>query len=336
MSTLNGLSLSTGYGGLDLGLKEVLGDTLEFAALCEIEVFPIANLISKMEHGLMPIAPIWTNLKTFPYTEFKNKIDLLCAGFPCQPFSMAGPRHGQDSPKHLWPDIFRGIRELGTPTLVFLENVEGIINANLKKKEGDSPAGTNVTEHIIEELARLGYIATVGAFSASGIGAPHRRRRIFFLGVHMSVIDRPEMMEKVAELVDGYMDTDFPVVKEVLAAFSQIKDVGAVEREAAKERSKQAKPESWDITDVILQHFDFEESRVKQGFPANKSQKPFSWEPPRLIRKDSEGKCDTADSLPDELKLLGNGVVPAQASEAFCWLFRQIVHILMHDYEPTL
>jgi len=333
MKKLNGLSLSTGYGGLDLGLKDVLGDHLKFAALCEIEVFPIANLISKMEHGLMPVAPIWTNLKTFPYTEFKDKIDLLCAGFPCQPFSLAGPRHGQESEKHLWPDIFRGIQELGKPTLVFLENVENIINMNLKKAEGGSPAGTNVTEHIIEELARLGYIATVGAFSASGMGAPHRRRRIFFLGVHMSVVDRPEMLEKVAELVDEYMDTDFPIVKEVLASFSKIKDLGVEEDLAAKKKSKQAKPEMWNITDVILQHFDFKDSRVKQGFPANKGQKPFSWEPPRLIRKDGAGECDTADSLPDELKLLGNGVVPAQASEAFCWLFRQVVHILMYDYE---
>ena len=67
--TTTHLGLCAGYGGIELGLHRVIPN-LRSVALCEIEAFACANLVAKMEAGLMEPAPIWTDLKTFPWSEF--------------------------------------------------------------------------------------------------------------------------------------------------------------------------------------------------------------------------------------------------------------------------
>lgn len=162
------LGLCAGYGGIELGLKRVL-PTLRTVALCEIEAFACANLVAKMETGLMDAAPIWTDLKTFPWAEFRDRVDILTGGYPCQPFSSAGKRLGGEDPRHLWPYISNGIRLL-QPSVCFFENVEGHISLGLREVIGD--------------LESLGYRATFGIFSASECGAPHQRKRVFILATN--------------------------------------------------------------------------------------------------------------------------------------------------------
>ena len=130
---LTHLSLCTGYGGLDLGLKRAI-NSVRTIAYVEIEAFQCANLVSKMEKGWLDAAPIWTNLKTFPWKSFRGKVDILSGGFPCQPFSSAGKRAGDEDPRHLWPHIKRGI-EIVRPSIVFMENVQGIINSKLQSDQ---------------------------------------------------------------------------------------------------------------------------------------------------------------------------------------------------------
>jgi DNA (cytosine-5)-methyltransferase 1 len=159
------IGLCAGYGGIELGLKRVLPN-LRSVALCEIEAYACANLVSKMEAGLMDAAPIWTNLKTFPWAEFRDRVDILTGGYPCQPFSAAGKRLGTDDPRHLWPFIADGIRAM-QPGLCFFENVEGHISLGLRA--------------VVEELEGIGYRTTWGIFSAAEVGAPHRRKRVFIM-----------------------------------------------------------------------------------------------------------------------------------------------------------
>ena len=159
------LGLCAGYGGIELGLKRAIPD-LRTVALCEIEAFAIANLVAKMEAGLMDPAPIWPNLKTFPWEAFRDRVDILTGGYPCQPFSAAGQRKGKQDPRHLWPWIADGIRLL-KPRICFFENVEGHISLGLSD--------------VIEDLAGMGYRTTWGLFSASEVGAPHQRKRVFVL-----------------------------------------------------------------------------------------------------------------------------------------------------------
>ena len=168
--TITHLGLCAGYGGIELGLKRVL-PTMRTVALCEIEAFAIANLVAKMEAGLMDPAPIWTNLKTFPWAEFRDRVDVLTGGYPCQPFSSAGKRAGADDPRHLWPYIASGIRLL-KPRVCFFENVEGHITLGLST--------------VISDLEEMGYNVSFGIFSASECGAPHQRKRVFILAYRNS------------------------------------------------------------------------------------------------------------------------------------------------------
>lgn len=171
-TTITTLEMCAGYGGIGLGIKNIFGERLRTIAYCELEGFAQANLISKMEAGLLDAAPIWSDLKTFPYESFHGLVDILIAGYPCQPFSAAGKRAGKDDPRHLWPWIADGIRLL-RPRLCFFENVEGHISLGLST--------------VISDLEELGYKVSWGIFSASecldasGRTAPHQRKRVFIM-----------------------------------------------------------------------------------------------------------------------------------------------------------
>jgi DNA (cytosine-5)-methyltransferase 1 len=156
-----------GYGGIHLGLKRAIPN-LRVIAYGEIEAFACANLVAKMEAGLLDPAPIWTDIKTFPCEEFRDRVDLLVAGYPCQPFSAAGRRLGTEDPRHLWPHIARSIGII-RPRMCFFENVEGHISLGLRE--------------VVGELESIGYTTAWGIFSASEVGAPHQRKRVFILGV---------------------------------------------------------------------------------------------------------------------------------------------------------
>ena len=104
------ISLCTGYGGIDIGLKRVLR-SVRTICYVEIEAFVIANLVAKIEAGLLDSAPVWTDLKTFPYTQFYNKVDIISGGFLVSPFCNIGKRGADSDPRHLFPYIKRGIEQ---------------------------------------------------------------------------------------------------------------------------------------------------------------------------------------------------------------------------------
>ena len=167
------LSLCAGYGGIDLGLRRVLPEC-RTVAYVEIEAFAIQNLVDKIETEQLDPAPVYTDVKSFPFKEFRGCVDILSGGFPCQPFSQAGSQRSTEDPRHIFPYILEGIREC-RPSVVFLENVEGIISS--KTKDGES-----VLQYVLRSLEEVGYSATAGVFSAEEIGAPHQRKRVFILG----------------------------------------------------------------------------------------------------------------------------------------------------------
>ena len=159
------LSLCTGYGGIERGL-DLAGVEHQVIAHVEIEAFAIANLVAKMEAGKLDAAPVWSNLKTLPVEPFRDRVDILTGGYPCQPFSAAGKRLGEEDPRHLWPyirDIIRAVR----PVRCFFENVEGHISLGLRE--------------VISDLESLGYKVAWGIFSAREVGAPHQRKRVYIM-----------------------------------------------------------------------------------------------------------------------------------------------------------
>ena len=171
------LSVCSGFEGIGLGLRRVFPGLREIAYV-EIEAFAIANLVSKAEEGKLDPAPVYTDVESFPFRQFRGKVDILSGGFPCQPFSVAGNQQGTDDERHLYPFISAGIQAC-QPTVVFLENVPGIITKKL-------PDGTPVLQHVLQDLEGMGYTATAGIFSAEEVRAPHRRDRVFILAYAQS------------------------------------------------------------------------------------------------------------------------------------------------------
>ena len=165
LGVVRGLSLCSGIGGLDLGLKRAIPG---YRAICyvERELYPASVLVTRMEAGDLRPAPVYSDLRTFDGLRWRGCVDILSAGYPCQPFSCAGKKRGADDPRHLWPEVFRIIREV-RPRLIFLENVPGHVRLGLSDVLGD--------------LASVGLDAEWDIFSAAETGAPHLRRRLFIL-----------------------------------------------------------------------------------------------------------------------------------------------------------
>ena len=165
-NTQNIISFCTGYSGLELGIKRAGVDVRTICYL-EIEVYVQAVLVKAIQEGRLCPAPIWTNVKSFDARPFRGVVDGITGGFPCQPFSSAGKRKGQEDPRHLWPSIANSIR-LCRPGWVFLENVPGLVTLGLRD--------------VLQDLGQMGYRTTWNIFSAEEVGAPHQRKRVFILG----------------------------------------------------------------------------------------------------------------------------------------------------------
>lgn len=155
-------SLFSGIGGFDLA-AEWAGWTNAFN--CEID--PFCRKVLKYH---FPNAEQYEDIRTTDFTVWKDRIDVLTGGFPCQPFSLAGKRRGTEDYRYLWPamlDVIRTVR----PRWVVGENVYGIVNWS----EG------LVFERVCADLETAGYEVQPYIIPACGVGAPHRRDRCWFV-----------------------------------------------------------------------------------------------------------------------------------------------------------
>ncbi|GAA3708662.1 hypothetical protein GCM10022268_17470 [Sphingomonas cynarae] len=160
-----GVSLCAGYAGLDLGLH-IAEPRYRTVAFVERESHAAATLVARMADQALDQAPVWDDLRSFDGRPWRDRVHLVSAGYPCQPFSYAGKRGGDADPRHLWPDIARIIDEIG-PEWVWCENVEGHLSMGFAD--------------VVDSLRGLGYKTKAGLFTAREAGASHRRRRLFIL-----------------------------------------------------------------------------------------------------------------------------------------------------------
>jgi DNA (cytosine-5)-methyltransferase 1 len=167
---IHGIALCAGVGMLDEGLRaglEYLGLEYRPAAYVEREAPAASQLVALMEAGALHPAPIYSDLCTFDGRPWRGKVDCVSSGFPCQPHSVAGKREGLEDERWIWPDIARIICEV-EPRIVWLENVRGLVS-------------TGGLEHVLFDLARLGFDAEWQIVSAAEVGASHQRERVFIL-----------------------------------------------------------------------------------------------------------------------------------------------------------
>lgn len=149
------VSLCSGYGGLDLAVEAVLDARTTHVA--DIDRDACTVLASRF-----PDAPNLGDLRAVDWSGIHA--DILTAGYPCQPFSHAGRRQGEQDERHIWPEVLRAIRSL-RPGLVVLENVRGHLSLGFGRVLGD--------------LAEAGFDAEWCLLRASDVGAPHGRARVF-------------------------------------------------------------------------------------------------------------------------------------------------------------
>lgn len=155
-------SLCTGIAGLEHGLS-LTGIQVEAAFVSDID--------SGANEWLAVNMPDVPNLGDFTQHSQLPPCDLLCAGFPCQPFSTAGKRGGTTDERYLFDDIARLLDSYMAHErpLVFLENVSGLLTS--------VSHGEHVMARVVYGLADIGYHITWGTLPAAAVGAPHRRNR---------------------------------------------------------------------------------------------------------------------------------------------------------------
>ncbi len=163
---MNHLDLFSGIGGFSIGLEKVGFNTIAF---CEKEDY-CRMLLQKHWKGVK----IYNDIKECKGKEIKEtygRVDILTGGFPCQPYSVAGKQKGTADDRYLWPEMFRVIKEV-QPTFVIAENVRGIINI----QDG------MVFETVCSDLESEGFEIQTFIIPAAGVGAPHKRERVWIVG----------------------------------------------------------------------------------------------------------------------------------------------------------
>lgn len=337
------IAFCAGYGGIERGLK-LAGVNHRVVAYVEIEAFAIANLVAKMEAGALDPAPIWSDLKTFPAHLFRDRVDLITGGYPCQPFSAAGKRKGADDPRHLWPHIRRHVQTI-RPFRCFFENVEGHISLGLQE--------------VIADLEADSYKATWGIFSASEVGAPHRRKRVFILadanGDNLRQQSgrgrRQDRQSEALTRVDGEAqplvnsnDAGQPSNERQGQARDNARWSGTGMANSDSERQSGRSPrngwQAWSgverssATELADASGERLERHTRNGDPSRESKQTRSiaesgvceklgseiWDVEPQLGRVADGIADRVDRL----RLLGNGVVPQQAAKAWTVLSEQI------------
>jgi DNA (cytosine-5)-methyltransferase 1 len=330
-----------GYGGNHLGLKRAIPN-LRLLAACEIEAYACANLVAKMEAGLLDPAPVWTDCKTFPLENFRGLVDIFIASYPCQGFSSAGKRQGQKDPRFLWPWVLRAIAII-QPRYCFFENVDGHVKNGLST--------------VLSDLEEAGYRHEAGIFSAAECGAPQQRKRVFILA------QRKHATAFGAELANdncsGHTHRQIEVDPTETGKHAQ-RDTGAGhqhelahparigEREPHDETRTDSRSDSRKNISGRSREPGGDDSELSgrgqvepptvglwsqcqpfwsntffwPTFVARPGQPQHRWEPPRVIQtqRGLGGGTNGRAANVDRLRLLGNGVYPATAHKAFLTL----------------
>jgi DNA (cytosine-5)-methyltransferase 1 len=276
---MNHLDLFSGIGGFALAAKWAGFETIAF---CEIDPFCRKVLIKNFPGVLK-----YMDIKDIANPDH---VDLLTAGFPCQPFSVAGKKKGKEDERYLWPETLRIIK-LSQPTWIVLENVPGIIPH---------------LDPILKDLERESYAWRAYLIPASAVGAPHKRERIWIIAHR----DSERCDKRIDNREERYIQDDWK------------RHIEAIQSEWP-----QCQPQSWstfntqewlgsitDFSSVGCGSLSYEDQTVeknKRQFKTSlsnwQSSKRFNWQ------KDQPPISGVDDGVSfglDRNRALGNAIVP--------------------------
>ena len=293
-------SLCSGYGGLDMAVEAYFN--AETVWMCDNDKY--ASVVIEKRWGL----PNLGNLKEVDWTTVKP-IDILTAGYPCQPFSNAGLRKGLNDERHIWPSIKEIISQL-RPNIVILENVRGHLTIGFKE--------------VLQDLTEIGYDAVWAIVRASDVGAPHRRERLFVLAQPSNTNSQRSIIRGQDQAGNQRESQSQSIGSGEIIADSIGKGLQRDRRQKTGFRSQSIANTYWDEqqgdrpTQRLGSRFNTQSEMRLQRTPnpldLNNKLSPKFVE--YMMGLPAGWVTDLDISRSQQLKLLGNGVVPQQAYKA--------------------
>jgi len=345
---MNELSLFSGAGGGLLGTK-LLG--WRHVGYVEYEKYCQQVIAQRIKDGILSEAPIFGDVREFVQSgaakKYKGFVDVVTAGFPCQPFSVAGKRKGKEDERNMWPSTIQIIRDV-QPRYAFLENVPGLLNSGY-------------FQEILGSLAQAGYDAKWIVLGADDVGAPHRRKRLWIKAtsqdpkrgrcVHWEHEEERVQVREQREPGSGSRER-VPREASKLAVDTNSISMGWDERTSETVRSQVQEPERqesqhiWedisqtrnvaDTSSIRLEEHGHSQAEdvIKRGkeVPNTSSERLEGWESPGRESEEnssSSGSCwwstepnvgrvaNGVASRVDRLKAIGNGQVPLVVAQAW-------------------
>lgn len=295
-SPLTAISIGPGIRGIERGVNRVV--RLREIAFVEREAYICENLVAQMESGLLDAAVIWSDAKTFPAHLFRGKVNLLLAGYPCQPFSSAGQRKGVEDERHLYPYIERTIDTI-RPDACFFENVRGHVTLGLRE--------------VIESLERLGYRVHWGIFSAEETGASHKRERVFILAIRHDCLVNSKYQPLNSSI--GWIRREFDTTSSKEMAYTL----------------DRGRKNGWrnGVESNVYRSDENQRSKTTKFCVSRPGQPQQAWEHPRVISRQVESTVGLSahgyNFREDVLRALGNSVYEDTAELAFRTLLEKFL-----------
>ncbi len=293
---MNVLSLFTGAGGGELAFQHLLTG-FRTIGYVEYEDYCQRTIRQRVKDGLLDAAPIFGDIRLFienGYARaYQGMVDVITAGFPCQPFSVAGKRKGAQDERNLWPETWDTIRII-RPRFAFLENVSGLL-------------ASGYMPQIFSDLAEIGYDARWFVLGADDIGANHRRKRLWIVAYSDKRRSQPGNDHAGREAGSRIVGR---------CARADVADAKS-QNEPGKIRGGRSGDEGGEVSDTILKHDD--RCRHESGEICRDRQKPpglqrgGNWLVEPALGRVAHGVAHRVDRL----KAIGNGQVPQVAKVAW-------------------
>jgi len=298
---LKTLDLFSGIGGFAVGLEA----TNFFETTCFVEQDSFCQEVLRYHFPEVPVLGDIRNVKRSNLPD--PNPDVILGGFPCQPFSVAGKQAAKDDPRHLWPEMFRLIKEC-RPTWVIGENVTGIVKLGL--------------DEVLTDLEGEGYATRTFNNPACAVGAPHLRQRVWIVA-HSDSNSEPDvpLNDKARQRILGetnYLaDSDSNDRRRRSSAKSQERNP-RLEHSGGSERCTKPDPDPTmaDPTGIKCKRSSAKRSgqgRSEEASRGCRSSSPSAnyWETEPQVGRLVDGLSNRVS----QLRALGNSIIPQIAEE---------------------